>query len=177
MEQIEALYLSTIAIGMCFVYIGVYFAFQLFLKKKIAGLKNVSMQSLLIVVMLSVAMYIVSFYVLPSKDIGNRFLHAFGGGFMVLFTCILAIRDSGVQVSKAVIFLTAGLLMMVLGLFNEIIEVLLQYHTGFLFAPSLADTLLDLMSNLIGFLIGSICLLPSMFSAYPSSRRRIAVRR
>jgi len=98
--------------------------------------------------------------IMPDQDLGNRFLHTFGGGFLAFGVCFFAARDSRVHIGTFQFFFFSVLLVLALGIANELVEFVLQLYTGFPFAPSILDTWLDLTSNLVGVLLASMYFVP-----------------
>lgn len=163
MEIIEGIYLLGITFGMCVLYTATSF----FLAKSFI---KVSKKSLLTIFFLSCFFYFISYFVIKDEILGNRFLHAFGGGFMAFFTTLLVLKDNKVVLSKRLLLILGFAIVLTFGLLNEVIELFLQNHTSYLFAQSREDTLLDLTSNTIGFLILFV-----MVTLYPGDQKRIAV--
>ncbi len=172
MQGIEVSYLSAVAVGLCLMYIVLYFLYQIVFGRALRGMKKHSFRSMLMILVLSAVIYIVSFYVIPDKVLGNRFLHAFGGGFVVFFICLSAVRDAKLRIGNKALFISAFMVVTLLGLMNEAVEIFLQQHIHYLFAPSAMDTLLDLVSNTVGFLIASVSLVRIIPIAYPSGQKR-----
>jgi hypothetical protein len=177
MKEIEVLYLSSVLVGICILYIVFFFLFQKLFGKneKISRLKKRSFASIALLVITSVVVYVVSYYVIPDRELGNRFLHAFGGGFTLFLMCLLAMRDADVMISRKIFFITCFIVVTVFGTCNEIIEIILQYYTDFLFSPTLFDVALDITSNTLGFFIASLCLV--RFTLYQPSQKHIEVLR
>jgi hypothetical protein len=100
----------------------------------------------------SVAIMVIS-YLIPNIELGNRFIHAAGGGFMGVLVCFLAVKHSGIGIDRPRFAILSLLLVTTLGVFNEIAEFYLQYYVGFVSAPHIYDTWLDLISNMFGFMV------------------------
>lgn len=92
-------------------------------------------------------------YLIPNLELGNRFIHAAGGGFMGVLVCFLAVKHSGIAIDRARFIILSLLIVTTLGVFNEIAEFYLQYYIGFVSAPHIYDTWLDLISNMFGFML------------------------
>jgi hypothetical protein len=112
-----------------------------------------------VIVALSFFGYFVAFAI-QDQELSNRFLHAFGGGFLGFLTCFLAAKDSSVVINKFQFFIFSVLIVIALGVANEILEFLLQNYVGIVFATSVNDTWLDLISNTIGIFIASAIFIP-----------------
>lgn len=108
---------------------------------------------------LSVGIHVLS-YLIPSIELGNRFIHAAGGGFMGVLVCFLAVKHSGIVIDRTRLAVLCLLLVTTLGVFNEIAEFYLQYYIGFVSAPHIYDTWLDLISNMFGYMVAVAALLP-----------------
>lgn len=97
---------------------------------------------------------------IPDRVLANRFLHTFGGGFLVVLVCFLAIKDSNTTVNKFQFFIISISMAALFGTANEILEFILQNLLGLTAAYTINDTWLDLISNTIGSIIGVIALMP-----------------
>ncbi len=95
-------------------------------------------------------------YLIPDIAIANRLLHALGGGFMAFFICFLVTKDINLPITKFQFLFISFLTVTSLGVANELAEGFLQNYTSMVFAPTINDTWLDLASNTIGAMIGSI---------------------
>lgn len=112
--------------------------------------------------------YIFAFYfvvlVLSSSisdpELANRILHTLGGGSLVVLICFLATRDSGQRISKFQFFVIGICIATLFGVANEMFEFVLQNNFGLMFANSINDTWLDLISNTTGVLLATACLTP-----------------
>lgn len=103
--------------------------------------------------------YIVSFSI-HDKQLSNRVLHAFAGGFTAFAVNFLAARDAKVEIGRMRFFIFAILIVTAMGVGNELIEFFLQKYYHFIFSPTVYDTWLDLFSNLIGTLIAGMVFNP-----------------
>lgn len=103
-------------------------------------------------------------YLVSSKisdlELGNRIIHAFGGGFLAYLVCFFAVKDDRIKIDSVKFFIFSFMLVMTLGIGNEIAEYFLQNYLNFSAAPSINDTWLDLMSNIAGTLIAALCFTP-----------------
>ena len=138
----------------CFVYVVLFFLFPTFFNQAREKLSKRSLISLGIIILLSFVAYIIS-YNIANEQIGNRFLHGFGGGFLAFLMCWLVARDTKLKITKFQFFVFSFLIVTGLGVANELLEFLLQSTTSFIFSPTATDTWLDLLSNTIGALIAS----------------------
>lgn len=112
------------------------------------------------IIVLWIALVSVIVYFVPSVFWANRIQHAFGGGFLELFICFRAFKDTGVAISPIRFFLLAGMLVTTLGVANEIMELFFQVTIHFIFADSIYDTWLDLLSNTVGATLGGLVFAP-----------------
>ena len=153
------MYLLLLTLGMGGVYVGLFSLFPYFFKNTHPALNRRSLYSILYIFLFSLLVYTVSFS-LTDQNLGNRIMHTFGGGFLAFFTCFLAVRDSQLRIGKFQFFLFSFLIVISLGVANEIMEFILQNHFNFIFSQTINDTWWDLTSNLIGALIASAILIP-----------------
>lgn len=166
------MYLIAITLCLCIGYFVLMQAFRLFFQGKIENVskgdqRSVSLPStsastgisIAIIVILSFIGYYIAFSI-PDFEWSNRFLHAFGGGFMAFLVCYLAARNSGVPMNKFQFFVLSALTVIALGVANEIMEFIMQNYAGMNFTTTINDTWLDLISNTIGLLVAAIILTP-----------------
>lgn len=92
--------------------------------------------------------------IIPDLELGNRILHALGGGFLVVFICARAARDMHLHIRPLQFVIFATLVATALGVGNELAEFALQYSGLRVFARSVDDTWLDLASNTVGIIAG-----------------------
>jgi hypothetical protein len=78
--------------------------------------------------------------------------------FVVVF---LALKDAKIKLKSWVVLLIGFMVVTLLGLFNEVLEIMVQKNIGFVLATSLNDTLLDLLSNNIGLVLAYLVSLRS----------------
>lgn len=149
------MYLLVLTLSLCVLYIILLFLFPLFFENRVGTVRSNALASVCIITFLSFFGYFVSFSI-QDQDFSNRFLHAFGGGFLGFLTCFLAARDSKSVINKFQFFILSVLIVTALGVANEIAEFLLQNYTEMVFATTINDTWLDLASNTIGILTASI---------------------
>lgn len=153
------MYLLMIAGAMCIAYAALFALFPLFFRQPMTPPRLQSVLSVGAIAGASLLVIWVS-HRIPDAEWGNRVLHTFGGGFVGVLACVLAARDSRVQITRLQFFVFATLIVLALGVGNELIEFTLQSTTRMVFADSVNDTWLDLTSNTVGAVIGQIVLLP-----------------
>ena len=152
-------YLLTLIVLFAVTYRVFFWAFPKFFRVPTAHFGGASVRSILYLVIFSVLAYVIS-YAIPGYDLGNRFLHAFGGGFLAMLMCFFVVRDTKLPLTKFQFFVFSLLVVTALGVGNELLEFLCQSITGVIFSPTATDTWLDLTSNTVGALIACACLLP-----------------
>ncbi len=159
MEIASILYTFVLAALYAAVYLFLYFFLPVFFQQKTQPLAKRSADSIGLIVLLSLAIFVLTAAV-QDQEISNRLLHIFGGGFLALTTCFLVVRDTKLKITKFQFFVISFLIVTALGVGNELLEFLLQSTTGTIFSPTPTDTWLDLLSNTIGALLASACLIP-----------------
>jgi hypothetical protein len=153
-------YLFSITAGMCISYFALHWVFATFFKSRLLPTQSpFSLMSLGIIVLLSLASYALAGWV-SNPELSNRLLHMLGGGFLAMATCFLVVRDSQFIVSRTQFLLLSFLVVMALGVGNEIVEFVLQNYFYWKFAQTVNDTWLDLISNLLGALAGGVVFTP-----------------
>lgn len=140
-------------------YLTLYFLLPFLLGQKPVSMSRRSLYSIFLIIGLSIATSFVA-SLIPDLALGNRFLHAIGGGFLAMLTCVLVARDTKIDIQASRFTILALLIVTALGVGNELAEFALQLLTDFPFTDSLIDTWLDLLSNTAGALIASVLLLP-----------------
>ena len=153
------MYLLLITIGLCASYFGLLFLFSFFFNNEPPKISRNFLRSVMLIFFLSCAGYAVV-YSIPNIELGNRVLHAFGGGFMAFLVCFLVYRDMHLPITKFQFFVLSILIVTALGVANEITECILQNATGFIFSASINDTWLDLVSNTIGSFVAALFFVP-----------------
>lgn len=153
------MYLLAITSSLCISYFILFFLFPYFFESRLTKVSPKSTSSIAMILILSMLGYFIAFNI-QDPELGNRFLHGFGGGFMALFVCFLAARDSSVHVKRFQFVLFSLLVVTALGVANEILEFILQNYIRMVFSISINDTWLDLISNTVGMLIAVIGLTP-----------------
>ena len=153
------MYLLSITAGLVAAYLILFAFFPYFFTGTVVRLPKRSFVSVALIVVLSICGYAV---VLHTRDLelGNRILHAFGGGFIAFMICFLAVKDAKVQLTRFQFCVMAALIVTGLGVANEILEFFLQHWTAFVFMRSNDDTWLDLLSNTVGIIIGAAAFVP-----------------
>ena len=145
-------YLLLITFAMCVAYGVLWFLFPIFFRTKIQSFSVRSFYSLIYIVVISLAAYAIS-AMISDPNLGNRIVHAFGGGFLAFFVCYRVAKDSKLPITRFQFFLFSFLLVMALGIANEMLEFYFQTFFQATFSTTVTDTWLDLLSNLIGALI------------------------
>ncbi len=153
------MYFLALIIGYALFYFAAYFLYPYFFEGRAVKPTDRSWISIVVIVLAFFAAYSAS-AVIQDLQLRNRVLHAFGGGFLASLICWLAVRDSRLRIGRFRFFVFTFLLVMTLGVANEIAEYFLQGRTGMVFATDVNDTWLDLLSNAVGALLGWACLTP-----------------
>lgn len=153
------MYLLLISLGMGLAYLLLLQVYQYFFKGVFYKYQIRNCWSLLIIVLSSFLINIIAVSV-PDLELGNRLMHAFGGGFMVFMVCFFVVRDLKLSLHLFQYLLFGLLIVMSLGILNELLEFYLQIFRGRIFATTVQDTWFDLLSNLIGCLIGMVIFTP-----------------
>ncbi len=155
------MYLLFLMVGFGLTYALLHFLFSFFFED--AGVRRVqdriSFFSMAGIMCLNLLVFLIS-HAVPDRELGNRVLHVFGGGFLAFLVCFLVVRDSGLRIGRFRFFVFSFLLTVALGVANELVEFLLQRYFWVVFAQTLTDTWLDLLSNVFGALIAAACLVP-----------------
>ena len=152
------MYLLALTIGYGLAYVGLCALFPHFFENAFLKPGAISKKSLAYIVAFACVVFVVSAGI-SDMELSNRVLHVFGGGFLAFFICFLAARDSRVRIRRFQFFLFSFLIVIALGVANEILEFFLQNYFHFGFTRNVNDTWLDLISNVAGALIASLCLL------------------
>ena len=153
--------LSTYFLLYTLAYIGLLFFFPLFFQQSLPKLNVRSLYSVLGICAVWIFFFAISEIVGVSfEEWGNRILHAMAGGFTALLMCYVALRDSKVVITRFQFTILSFLLVTALGVGNEIAEFFGQYYTDLVFAPTINDTWLDLISNTVGALLGIAVSMP-----------------
>src|SRR6185436_4795516 len=131
----ENLYLVFISSCMLAAYFVLYILFCFFFKNHFSLPTSKSIKSVLLVVVLSIVFELISESI-PNKALSNRFLHAFGGGFLTYIVCYLVALDAKIKVTKFQFFVFSFMVVMTLGVGNEIFEYFLQMNSNLVFSAS-----------------------------------------
>ncbi|PIR87823.1 MAG: hypothetical protein COU10_02450 [Candidatus Harrisonbacteria bacterium CG10_big_fil_rev_8_21_14_0_10_45_28] len=148
-----------LALGYAVVYLFLYFFFPHFFSQRAAKFSKQQLFSIPLLIFLSLLMWQVS-VAMANQELGNRLLHAVGGGVLASLACFLAVKDSRVKITKPQFFILTVLIVTALGVANELAEFFLQQTTGEIFASTITDTWLDLLSNTLGTLVATLVALP-----------------
>ena len=144
---------------LCVVYFILLSLFPIFFGQKITLPQRKPFLSIICIIAFSVFAYVVS-YSIQNVDLSDRVLHILGGGFAGFLVCFFAVRDSRIHINKLQFFLFSTLIVIALGVANELAEFLMQYYNVLISATTVEDTWLDLASNVVGILIASACFVP-----------------
>lgn len=153
------MYLIFIALGLCAVYFFLYFLFPIFFQTTITRPNKKSAYSLVYIFAFSLISYFIALQI-GNEWIGNRIIHILGGGAASFFMCFRVIKDTDMKIGRFQFFVFSFLIVTALGVGNELVEFFLQHFFHIIFAPTITDTWLDLLSNTIGILLGAAVLVP-----------------
>jgi Sec-independent protein secretion pathway component TatC len=153
------MYLILISVSLCILYFVLFFIFPELFNQERRKIESSSFVSILLILLLSFLGYFIAFNI-SDTELSNRFLHGFGGGFMAFLVCFLIVRDTRLKINKFQFFVLSILIVTALGATNEILEFFLQNYVGFVFATTINDTWLDLISNAVGSLLATGCFVP-----------------
>ena len=153
------MYLAFITLGLCTAYFFLEHLFNLFFERHLAHVSRRNIGSVVTIILSSLFVYFIA-YIIPDVELANRFLHMIGGGFLSVMVCFLVVKDSRIHISKFQFFVFSFFIVTALGVGNEIMEFILQNYFSLVAATTINDTWLDLISNLMGILAGSICFTP-----------------
>lgn len=153
------MYLLGLSFVYCIAYLILFFGIPFFFTNSLPKIYRYSMVSIVWILVFYFAVLVLS-SVLLDPELANRILHTLGGGSLIVFVCFLAIKDSKTKINRFQFFTIAISVATLFGVANEIFEFILQNHFGFIFANSINDTWLDLISNTIGAILASVCLIP-----------------
>lgn len=153
------MYLLLLTFGMCVAYFILFFLYSYFFKNKFTALEDRNLYSVAIIVAANIVAYGISFAI-PDRELSNRVLHALGGGFMAFLVCYLVVRDLKLDIGRFQFFIFSFLIVMTMGIGNEVIEWFGQTYMHMIFAATPDNTWLDLVSNIFGALVGGFCFTP-----------------
>ncbi len=159
------IYLLLLTVAMCAAYLLLYFGFTYFFTNKIANLGSGSLVSIVYISLFSLASYGVS-VLIADLELANRILHVFGGGFLAFLVCFLVVRDSKVAVTRFQFVVLSFLVVVALGVANEIAEFFLQNYLAYTAALTINDTWLDLISNVVGASLAAFIFTPFVTSTH-----------
>ncbi len=151
------MYTLILIFGMIATYFVVLFILSKLFQQKPVFIWSKITRSLFVIVAFTIFTYISTSYI-EDEDVSNRLLHAIGGGFNVVLATFLVIKDFKFKLDFIQFGIIAILLVSFFGIGNEIIEYFLQTNFDMIFASTSIDTWLDLISNGLGGLLGTICL-------------------
>jgi hypothetical protein len=83
-------------------------------------------------------------------EIGNRLQHTIGGGILAFYLYYCAMRDTHIKVTPLQFFVFGFLIVIALGVANELMEFFMQSFHIHISAITITDTWIDLTSNTIG---------------------------
>lgn len=135
-------------------YVAVSFLSALFFSGKLPRFGRESVRSIVILAVLIAAVFAVVAFI-PDVDLGNRFQHAVGGGVLGVVLCFLVFRDQRIRVKRFQFFVWCVLIVMALGVGNELFEFLAQSFSTMIFADNPLDTWRDLASNMAGIAVAA----------------------
>lgn len=138
----------------CLTYIVMLFLFGKFFEQKVKLSKR-SIIYIILVFLLSLVSFQIT-YSIHDIEIGNRVLHFLGGGVLASFLCFLVVIDGKIKISPFQFFVFSFLVVLSLGVFNEILEFFLERYFHAVFAINPRDTWLDLLSNTLGAFVGGV---------------------
>lgn len=163
------MYLGALVVGLCVSYLGLLILFRAFFQSDWGGLRFASMRSIVFITALTIVSYGVSISI-QDAEVSNRVLHALGGGFVAYFVCFRVAKDARLQINQLQFFVFSALIVTAMGVGNEVAEFVLQNYTELVFADSINDTWLDLISNSVGILAAAVLCSPFLHSQRNSSQ-------
>ncbi|MCC7432943.1 hypothetical protein IT412_05485 [Candidatus Peregrinibacteria bacterium] len=146
------MYLFLISLGMGLAYLFLYQIYSVFFTGKLTKYSLESWKSIVIILVFSLVVNKLALLIV-DRELGNRVMHAFGGGFLAFFTCFLVVKNLKLRMNIFPFILFSFLIVMSLGIANELLEFFLQSYSPLIFANSINDTWLDLTSNFIGTIV------------------------
>lgn len=152
------LYLFFTAIGLGVSYFLLSFVFSRFFSQPLTNKSLKKLYPVSIIVILSLIISAISHEMPVGPD--NRFLHALGGGWMMVLVCFLAIKNLQFGISRFQFILVSALTATAFGVANELLEFFLENYFGLIANVSLNDTWLDLLSNTAGITFALLVLTP-----------------
>ncbi len=153
------MYLLGLSIIYCIAYLVLFFGIPFFFTHRLAKPRLRSLGSMGLILLFYFSVLIIC-NLIPDPEWSNRILHTFGGGFLIVLVTFLVIQDSDTRIN-AFQFIVLGISVAALfGSANEMFEFILQNQFGLLFADSVNDTWLDLISNTVGSIVASLHIAP-----------------
>jgi hypothetical protein len=140
-------------------YFGLFLLFPAFFEGRLARptARSAFSLGLILVTLLAILVLVVS---VPDQTIGNRLLHALGGGFLSFLICYRVAVDTRVAMSSFQFLVFGALVVTALGVGNEILELFFAVYLRADFQSDGYDTWLDLVSNTVGAGIGAAVFVP-----------------
>jgi uncharacterized membrane protein YjdF len=152
-------YLFAITLGLVVTYLVLLNFLPTFFGKPRHGIHWGSYKSMIGIMLLSFVGYWITTHI-DDSELANRFLHAYGGGFVAFFMCFCAVRDAHRGISRLQLATFAFLMVGMLGIINEIAEYILHAYGHLVFVEDIFDTSLDLIANTVGSIVALVLLTP-----------------
>lgn len=135
-------------------YAGVALLSSMFFAGALPRFNLASLRSIAILAISIIAVFVVVLFI-PDTEFGNRFQHAVGGGVLGVVLCYLVFRDQRIKATRFQFFAWSVLVVLALGVANELFEYVVQANTNMTFANSIYDTWRDLASNSVGIALAA----------------------
>ncbi len=155
----NGIYLLILTISLWLAYIVLSWLFLFFFSSNKNQRPNWRWLSVLMITTFIAVVYSLSLAI-DDLELANRFLHVFGGGVMGILLCYLAVRDNRIKVNYWQFVIFSFLVVLSLGVANEILEFILQFTVYFTFSANSYDTWWDLSSNVAGALLALLIFTP-----------------
>jgi len=155
------MYFVLVIVALISLYFVLPLFYALFFNQQLPSFSQLTLRSISIIVVAS--LLIIAVIVNIPEPFSNRIQHAVLGGFMAFLVCFLAVKDSALSINKFQFFTLSAFVVTTLGVGNEIMEFIVQEYLPiihFVFAATITDTWLDLVSNTVGILIAALCFVP-----------------
>ncbi len=153
------MYLLGLSVIYCAAYLMLFFGISFFFTNHLPKLNLDSLKSVTFILLFYFGVLVMS-SLISDPEWSNRTLHTFGGGFLIVLVTFFAIKDSGTKINVFQFIIIGISIAALFGIANEIFEFILQNYFGFIFADSINDTWLDLISNSIGSILASVFIVP-----------------
>ena len=156
------IYVLILIVGFIITYLFMHrVLFPVIFEKPLIKLNRRFFYSSAIIAIITLANYlfIVHFFDI-NVGIGNRLLHAVGGGFVGSLLCFLVVKDGRLAINKWQFLIITALIVTALGVANELYEFVLQMYFHHISSATVIDTWQDLTSNTVGIIISLIVLMP-----------------